>query len=47
MLWIVKLVVVCVLLLTNVFCEEMDVDNWKEDIEEVRLVKRKTNNNFY
>ncbi|XP_041798343.1 protachykinin [Chelmon rostratus] len=30
----VKLVLVVVLLLTNVFCQEMDVDNWREAIEE-------------
>lgn len=35
----VKLVLVVVLLLTNVFCQEMDVDNWREAIEEVRFLK--------
>ncbi|XP_031723226.1 protachykinin isoform X1 [Anarrhichthys ocellatus] len=30
----VKLVLIVLLLLTNVFCKEMDGDNWREDIEE-------------
>ncbi|XP_071326616.1 protachykinin [Trachinotus anak] len=29
----VKLVLILVLLLTNVFCQEMDVDNWNESSE--------------
>uniref|UniRef100_UPI0037E9387A protachykinin n=1 Tax=Semicossyphus pulcher TaxID=241346 RepID=UPI0037E9387A len=29
-----KLVLIVVLLLTNVFCQEMDVDNWREGFEE-------------
>ncbi|KAM9353286.1 protachykinin [Symphorus nematophorus] len=33
MMKLLKLVIV-VLLLTNVFCQEMDVDNWREGIEE-------------
>ncbi|XP_074508989.1 protachykinin [Sebastes fasciatus] len=34
MMELVKLVLIVVLLLTNVFCQEMDVDNWREDTEE-------------
>ncbi|XP_027142147.1 protachykinin-like [Larimichthys crocea] len=34
MVMLVKLVLVAVLLLTNVFCREMDVDYWTEGIEE-------------
>lgn len=36
---LVKLVVIAALLLANVFCQEMDVDDWREGIEEVRLFK--------
>ncbi|XP_070823066.1 protachykinin-1 [Chaetodon trifascialis] len=34
MMELVKLVLIVVLLLTNVFCQEIDVNNWKEGIEE-------------
>ncbi|XP_075937246.1 uncharacterized protein LOC142937978 [Anarhichas minor] len=34
MMELVKLVLIVLLLLTNVFCKEMDGDNWREDIEE-------------
>ncbi|XP_068563007.1 protachykinin [Cebidichthys violaceus] len=34
MMELVKLVLIVLLLLTNVFCQEMDDDNWREDIEE-------------
>ncbi|XP_037640656.1 protachykinin isoform X2 [Sebastes umbrosus] len=34
MMELVKLVLIVVLLLTNVFCQEMDVDNWREDTDE-------------
>lgn len=38
MMELVKCVVIAVLLLTNVFCQELDVDNWREGIGEVRLI---------
>lgn len=38
MMALVKLVLIAVLLLTNVFCQEMDIDNWREGIEEVGLI---------
>lgn len=38
MVMLVKRVLVAVLLLTNVFCREMDVNYWTEGIEEVRLI---------
>ncbi|XP_073341022.1 protachykinin [Pagrus major] len=31
---LVKLVIIVLLFLTNVFCQEMEVDNWTEGIEE-------------
>ncbi|XP_039661323.1 protachykinin-like isoform X1 [Perca fluviatilis] len=34
MMELVKLVLIVVLLLTTVLSQEMDVDNWREDIEE-------------
>lgn len=34
-----KLVFVFVLLLSNVFCQDMDADIWRENIEEVRFYK--------
>ncbi|XP_038566552.1 protachykinin isoform X2 [Micropterus salmoides] len=34
MMELVKCVVIAVLLLTNVFCQELDVDNWREGIGE-------------
>lgn len=37
MMELLKVVVIVVLLLTNVFSQETDVDNWREGIEEVRL----------
>ena len=45
MMELLKLVVIFVLLLllTNVSCREMDVDSWREDIEEVRFFGTKGN----
>ncbi|XP_035529082.1 protachykinin [Morone saxatilis] len=37
MMELIKVVLIVVLLLTNVFCQEMDVDNWREGIEENKL----------
>ncbi|XP_051263785.1 protachykinin [Dicentrarchus labrax] len=34
MMELIKVVLIVVLLLTNVFCQEMDVDNWREGTEE-------------
>lgn len=34
-----KLVFISVLLLSNVFCQDMDADIWREDIEEVKFFK--------
>ncbi|XP_070768288.1 protachykinin [Enoplosus armatus] len=34
MMELVKCVLVVVLLLTNVFCQDLDVDNWREGVEE-------------
>ncbi|XP_030249100.1 protachykinin [Sparus aurata] len=34
MMELVKLVIIVLLLLTSVFCQEMEVDNWREGIEE-------------
>ncbi|XP_044063685.1 protachykinin [Siniperca chuatsi] len=34
MMELVKLVVIVVLILTNVFCQELDVENWREGIKE-------------
>ncbi|XP_042279266.1 protachykinin [Thunnus thynnus] len=31
---IIKLVLIVVLLLTNVFCQDMDAENWRETIRE-------------
>lgn len=39
MMELVKLVIIVLLLLTSVFCQEIEVDNWREGIEEVRLIK--------
>lgn len=36
---LVKLLVMLALLLTNVFCQEMDVDSWRESSREVRLTQ--------
>ncbi|XP_059195863.1 protachykinin [Centropristis striata] len=34
---LIKLFLIVLLLLTNVFCEEMDADNWREDFEGNKL----------
>lgn len=38
MMELVKVVLIVVLLLTNVFCQELDYDSWREGIAEVRLL---------